>query len=122
MKCVRNRLSHVLCFIVLVSGLLVSNEVIAQEQNPVVYKFSVDGIENRADAKVLLHAFLQESFTVNSVFLIDCQCFKLSAKKPLKYTHIQEVVQQNGLELSENVLCSDGSALHKPTDQPPSKR
>lgn len=122
MKCVRNRLNNALCCIALLFCTIGSNELIAQEQHPVVYKFSVDGIENRADAKVLLHAFLQESFTVNSVFLIDCQCFKLSTKKPLKYTHIQEVVQQNGLELSENVLCSDGSALHKPTDQPPSKR
>ena len=119
MNCVRNRLNYGLCFIVLVSCLLGSNEVIAQEQHPVVYKFSVDGIENRADAKILLHAFLQESFTVNSVFLIDCQCFKLSTKKPLNYTKIQEVVIQYGLELSEDVLCSDGSILHRPTDQPP---
>jgi len=103
MNCVRNRLNCALYI-------------------TVVYKFSVDGIENRADAKLLQHAFLQESITVNSVFIEECKCFKLTANRRLVYSDIEKTVMHHGLSLSNEVLCSDGSALHKPVDKPPIRK
>ena len=122
MNCVRNRLNCALYITGVVLCLLASNEINAQAENYVVYKFSVDGIENRADAKLLQHAFLQESITVNSVFIEECKCFKLTANRRLVYSDIEKTVMHHGLSLSNEVLCSDGSALHKPVDKPPIRK
>jgi hypothetical protein len=122
MNRVRNRLNYALYITGVVLCLLASNEINAQEENHVIYKFSVDGIENRADAKILLHAFLQESVTVNSVFIEECKCFKLTANRRLVYSDIEKTVMHYGLSLSNEVLCSDGSALHKPIDKPPIRK
>lgn len=92
----------------------------AQEaEGDLVYKFTVEGIHHRAEAKPLQYALFERATVHACDFIEECGCFKLASTVPLDYTTLNALLQETDNRLSGTVEVSDGSLL---TPQQPLKR
>lgn len=90
---------------------LLTQNSFAQSEGALTYKFTVEGVADKSEAKLVQHSFLQEAFTVSCVFIDECSCFKLTSSEALSYEFLRTLLANHGFELSEKVLVSDGAIL-----------
>lgn len=88
-------------------------------EGDLVYKFTVEGIIHRSEAKPLQYA-LMELTTVHACdFIEECACFKLASSVPLDRAALDAMVEERRHRLSGTVEVSDGTLL---TSRYPSQR
>ncbi len=80
-------------------------------EGDLAYKFTVDGVHDRAEAKPLQYALLERATVRSCDFIEECACFKLACSAPLDYATLDNMLQQNGRRLSGTVEVSDGTLL-----------
>ncbi len=90
---------------------LLTQNSFAQSEGELTYKFTVEGVTDKSEAKLVQHGFLQESYTVSCVFIDECSCFKLTSSEALSYEFLRTLLANNGFELSTKVMVSDGTIL-----------
>jgi hypothetical protein len=84
-----------------------------------VYKFSVDEIKTRQDAKYLMYDLKGQANILSVDFIEDCRCFKLMSEQSYTYAELNDLVRGSGFNLAQRVLCGDGSTLFQDTEVPP---
>ncbi len=84
----------------------------AQEaEGDLVYKFTVEGVQHRAEAKPLQYALFERGTVHACDFIEECGCFKLASSVPLNYAALDALLRVSGHRLSGTVEVSDGSLL-----------
>ena len=104
--------------VILIKGLFLallftvfSNFSYAQSSDELTYKFTIDGILTRPDAKPIQYEFFNENYTVRCDFYEEEACFKLTANAPLNYKMLHDLLFNLGFELSDEVFVSDETIL-----------
>ena len=100
----------------LIAPLLISVLGTKQSQAQVLegdlaYKFTVDGIHDRAEAKPLQYALLERTTVRSCDFIEECACFKLASSVPLDLATLDAMLRENSRSLSGTVEVSDGTLL-----------
>lgn len=89
-----------------------SDRAHAQEaEGDLVYKFTVEGIQHRAEAKPLQYALFERATVHACDFIEECGCFKLASPVPLDYAALDALLRASDNRLSGTVEVSDGSLL-----------
>lgn len=92
-----------------------------QNENDLVYKFKVQGIEEPAMAKSVQVVLLQEATTTSCVFIDESDDFKLASSSPLTHAALKTLLLANGHALFGPVYVSDGTVLMAPTAPAPTQ-
>lgn len=79
-----------------------------------IYKFSVQGIQDRAAAKVVQYALMEHAFSTSCDYIEECTCFKLGVNAAIDYVTLKNILQDNGHVLTGEILLSNGTVLHPP--------
>ncbi len=103
----RGRVLPVLLLAILWSGATRAQGV----EGDLIYKFSVEGVHHRAEAKPLLYALTERSTVHACDFIEECACFKLASSVPLDYAALEALVRERKHRLSGAVEVSDGDLL-----------
>jgi hypothetical protein len=80
-------------------------------EGDLVYKFTVDGVSHRADAKPVQYALLEMAFVHSCEFIEECGCFKLASSVPLDHAALNDLLGTARHQLSGTVEVSDGTFL-----------
>lgn len=88
-------------------------------EGDIVYKFTVEGILHRAEAKPLQYALMERATVHACDFIEEGACFKLASSVALDYPMLDALLHENRRRLSGPVEVSDGTLL---TPQPSPRR
>jgi hypothetical protein len=87
-------------------------------EGDLIYKFTVDGVSHRADAKPVQYVLLERSFVHSCEFIEECGCFKLASEVPLDYAALNDLLGDTPHRITGTVEVSDGTLLQpKPTQE-----
>ena len=86
-------------------------------EGDLIYKFTVDGVSHRADAKPVQYALLEQPFVHSCEFIEECGCFKLASNVPLDHAALNDLLGDARHRLSGTVEVSDGTFLQPKSTQ-----
>lgn len=86
--------------------------------NDLVYRFSVESIDHRTEAKPIQYALMEHASSVSCDFIPECACFKLASNLPLDYITLKNWVAGSGHVLMGEVMVSNGTVLRPPDITP----
>ena len=81
------------------------------------YRFSVLNVTDRVAAKVVQHDLMQDPDVYNCVFIVGCDCFKISTPLTLDRESLSELLEDIGYELTGTMYCPDGRVLYAPVQE-----
>ncbi len=87
----------------------------SQKQN-LVYKFSIQNITTPPEAKNIQYMLHQDIENSTSIFIDECDCFKISTDKQLSYQYLQTIISSYGYNIQGDIYVSDGRKLSPPID------
>ena len=98
--------------------LLLPAGLFGQGGDQLVYRFTVEGIQGRTDAKPLQKALMDVPGVLEVTFIPECTCFKLVSDHPLDRQTVEAMLADLGRMLTGDVFVSDGGILTVPTTPP----
>lgn len=105
---IRARVSKLLFTLVFLTGFQVAW---SQTEGDMVYKFTIDGVVSREEAKPIQYAFMERAYTVECQYIPESQTFRLTTSIPIDYDEFKSVLVNGGHTVPLKVLASDGTVL-----------
>ncbi|MCB9169537.1 MAG: hypothetical protein H6597_06470 [Flavobacteriales bacterium] len=81
-----------------------------------VYRFTVQGVQDRVDAKPLQKVLMEDAGVYDCAFIPECTCFKLTSTQSFDRPALALLLSDLGHPLVGDVYVSDGTVLPAPND------
>ena len=104
-------------FLVLFMLLIVESCYSQDTHRTYSYKFAVEKVDSRKNAKALLLELRQWALTEHIDFYEECDCFKLTSLSPLQYQDINLFCREKGYFIEPRIMQEDGTVPLPPKDQ-----
>jgi hypothetical protein len=99
----------------LFANLSLAQSSASNDQNTIVYKFSVAGVTTPTEAAPVLGLLMEQSFSISGRFIDECDCFKLSTNTEVDYEDLSTPLSDESYLLSDTIENSYGKTITEKT-------